>query len=137
MVGRLNPMGETTMHKMRILLIAAMLGVSSPGSADEQAIQDIYQQWLEFVAKKDAAAVAGFYASDAQLLPPNSATIKGREDIQRFWEQSLQAANMQFTFQPTSVTASKNSDMAYDIGTYQYSFDGPQGRVEDKGKFVH
>jgi len=40
------------------------------------------------------------------------------------------------TFAPTSIVVASGGDMAYDIGTYNLSFDSDKGPVKDAGKYV-
>jgi ketosteroid isomerase-like protein len=40
------------------------------------------------------------------------------------------------TFEPTRIAVAQAGDVAYDIGTYSLAFDGGQGPVRDRGKYV-
>ncbi len=44
---------------------------------------------MEAVARRDAAAVAKLYTTDANLMLPGIETITGREAIQKFWQAVL------------------------------------------------
>src|SRR6476661_686754 len=59
-------------------------------SADEQAIRGEVDRWLELVKAKDAAAIAGLYAEDGAVMPPNAPIGKGREAIQKTWASIMQ-----------------------------------------------
>jgi ketosteroid isomerase-like protein len=48
----------------------------------------------------------------------------------------LQAPGATLTWTPTLIRVANAGDLAYDLGTYTFSFDGPDGKVTDTGKYV-
>ncbi len=55
----------------------------------ESVRQEIERRVQEFEAafnRGDLAALSSLYTEDATLLPPDSGTITGRAEIQRFWQ---------------------------------------------------
>jgi uncharacterized protein (TIGR02246 family) len=103
--------------------------------SEETGIRALDRQVEQAVAARDAAAVAAFYATDAQLLPPNAPMVTGQAGIRSSWEEFFRMPNLSLTFSPTRIDVSSMGDMAADVGTYQMSFDGPGGRVNDTGKY--
>ncbi len=69
-------------------------------------------------------------------MPPNAPRVDGRGAIRGAWAGMLQLPNVSLTFAPTDIVIAEAGDMAYDIGTYNLGLDGPDGRIEDKGKYV-
>jgi uncharacterized protein (TIGR02246 family) len=70
-----------------VLLIFAAV----PAMAQSKtAIQKLEDQWGAAFNKGDAAAVAAMYAEDAYVLPAGAPMVKGRADIQNFWNQAMQ-----------------------------------------------
>ncbi len=104
--------------------------------AEEQAIRDIGRRWLQAAGAKDLNTIAEIYAMDAQFMAPNSPAASGRAAIRAGWEQMLNLPNSALTFEPTSITVAQSGDLASEIGTYRLSFDSPQGRVDDEGRYV-
>lgn len=49
---------------------------------------------------------------------------------------SLIPPGVSLTFGPTFIEASSSGDLAYEIGTYQLSFEKGGQRVDDRGKYV-
>lgn len=103
--------------------------------AEESTIRGLDRQVEQAVAARDAAAVAAFYAADAQLLPPNAPMVTGQPAIQAAWAEFFKAPNLKLTFSPTRIDVSSMGDMAADVGPYQMSFDGPSGPVNETGKY--
>jgi uncharacterized protein (TIGR02246 family) len=132
---------------MRIGMVAALsfaLGLGIMGTpcsaqiaaADEQQIRELEQQWVAAVAKKDLAAIAGFYADDGAVMPPGAPIAEGREAISKAWSGFLGLKNFALTFAPTKVVVASGRDLAYSLGTYALSYDGDKGPVRDNGKYV-
>lgn len=83
-------------------------------------------------AAQDAASVAGFYTSDAQLLPPNADFVTGQEAIRTFWQGVMDAGVAGATL--TTVEAMGTDDMAVEIGRYELS--AGDGTSIDEGKYI-
>ena len=101
----------------------------------EQAIRKLDQDFLAAIAAKDSTAVANFYAEDAVLLPPNTPSVTGRDGARAFWGMVVQDPNLSFSFEPTRILVAQAGDMAVDVGTYRIRTTGPNGPIEDVGKY--
>ncbi len=77
-----------------------------------------------------------FYADDGAFLPPGAPIAEGRQAIAAAWGRFYKLANFELTFAPTRITIAQSGDVAFEVGTYSLAFDGDQGRVQDKGKYV-
>ncbi|MGX9431803.1 MULTISPECIES: YybH family protein [Bradyrhizobium] len=115
---------------------AAALPVRADLSADEQKIRELGQKWDAAVRAKDAVACAGFYASDGAMLNANAPLARGTVAITAAWQRLLSMRNVNLTFASTQLIVSNDGDMAYDVGTYELSFDDNKGMVKDVGKYV-
>ena len=105
-------------------------------AAEEQTIRDLDRRWVEAVGSIDTMSIANVFAADGYFMPPNAPRIDGRDAIRSAWAVSLQGPNVSLTFRPTEIVVAQSADMAYDIGTYNLAMDGPEGRIEDEGKYV-
>jgi uncharacterized protein (TIGR02246 family) len=104
--------------------------------AAEARIRELDEQWVAAVAAKDTAAIVNVYASDGRFMVPNAPAASGADAIRSTWVGLLGLPNLSLTFEPTSIHVSDDATMAYDVGTYQLAYDGPNGRVEDNGKYL-
>jgi ketosteroid isomerase-like protein len=85
----------------------------------------------------EAASMAQGYLSDANLLPPNSPAVEGREAIQRFWAGLLDTYKVKFVVSADEIEG--RGDLAYARG--HYLFDAtPKATggapLHDEGKYV-
>src|SRR5437762_12592312 len=84
---------------------------------------------------KDAAAIGRIYAEDATLLPQGSPAIKGRANIQAFWQSFFNAGASDAKLRVVEVEVS--GDTAYEIGAFDANLPVPQGgTARTTGKYV-
>jgi uncharacterized protein (TIGR02246 family) len=82
-----------------------------------------------------AAGVAAHYTSDAQILPPGSSSVAGRQKIQEFWQGFIDAKVADLII--TSVEVEESGNQAVDIGTLSASAPGEgDSRVQLAGKYI-
>ena len=69
------------------LTMAACAGPAEKGfvQADANTIRQRTQEFKTAFNTKDAVKVATFYPGEGVLMPPNAPTIRGREEIQKFY----------------------------------------------------
>src|SRR5262249_38184724 len=114
------------MNYQGTIRLAVILGLVSGtwGGARAYAADDDFQaavaanvkQFMNAVAKGDAAAVADIYASDAVILVPNHEMVKGREAIEKFWAEYLHSGIKSVELK--TLEAASSGNMGYELGTY-------------------
>jgi len=132
---------------MRRLLLSALLMISmtplAPGQGVQKsanmsvrkAIETTNKRFIEVFNKGDAVAVAGMYTSDARVLPPNSQTIEGRENIQTFWQEFITMGVKIVELETVQVEA--RGDTAYELGQYTLTIPQAGGQtIRDQGKYL-
>jgi uncharacterized protein (TIGR02246 family) len=106
-------------------------------TADERAIREADAEWSKAAAAKDAVAYVSFCADDALSLPPNAPMLTGKESIRKGLSEEMANPGFALSFQSGKVEASRGGDLAYEVGTYQHTFNDPKGKpVTDRGKYV-
>jgi uncharacterized protein (TIGR02246 family) len=85
------------------------------------------------LAKRDAAAIADLYSVDAMVLPPRQDSLRGRDEIRKFWQAYL-AGGGDAEMTTATVEVEGRGDTAYEVGTYVVS--GKAGKILDHGKFI-
>lgn len=89
----------------------------------------------DFVAafgRGDAASAAAVYTQDAQVLPPNSDVLTGREAIQAFWQGAMDMGVKAVTLETVEVDGA--GDALYEVG--RFALKGVEGQEIDAGKYV-
>jgi uncharacterized protein (TIGR02246 family) len=113
-----------------------MSTTSVDAQAEARAIRDTIGRWIGTIDSKDAAGAASFYAEDGVFMVPNAPPARGRDAIRAAWSGLLQAPNVSLRVESATIEVAQAGDMAYELGTYRLGMDGPQGRIEDDGKYV-
>jgi len=86
--------------------------------------------------RKDARAIADGFVADGSILVPNQPIARGHAAITNAWSGLIGLPGIEIHWGSTFVEAAASGELAYEVGTYRLSFDGPAGRVEDRGKYV-
>ncbi len=124
------------------LLVLAISGCTPQvdTAAEQAAIEQATRDWLEVTNQPGEAGADGyasFVTEDAVLLPPNGARVDGRDAVRALILSYTQAEEFSITWEATRVEVSAAGDLAYSMGTYEYSLKGAEGDpVSDKGKSV-
>ena len=80
----------------------------------------------------NAAEIAAFYGDDAVMLPPNSAVIRGRAEIQKFWQDFINSGAKELALTTTDVVAA--GTLASETGTAHVK--DAAAKVLDEAKYV-
>jgi ketosteroid isomerase-like protein len=115
--------------------IVLVLALASSGCAASHATQDVKAELLRTDAEWEKAASEGrdvdrivsYWSDDATVMPPNSPPLVGKKAIREFVAESLHVPGFKVSWETTNVVVASGGDMAYTIGTNQFSFDGEDG----------
>lgn len=125
-----------------VLLTATLAcGGSSPeplSQAERDSLREADRQMQESVAQGDWDAVAGHYAEDAYLDPPEATPVQGREEIRNYFVSTL-AAVSEFELEPLYVDG--EGDLAYVRGRWSLAAEVPDAggdtsTVRDGGSYL-
>ena len=115
------------------LVIAFVVGLIAPASAQKAEIEAVNAKWTEFFGKGDFAAIASLYTTDAIAFPPGSAMVQGRAAIEAMWKgMAEQVSDPKLTtldVKPLGPTAAR------EIGTFSLKTKAPP-QQEVTGKYV-
>ena len=108
----------------------------SPTVADHKAeIRALIESWEKAAAAKDARAVAALYAENATLLPPGMPAMKGRQNIQTFWQGFFDAGASDARLQSVEIRGAE--PFVYEIGEYRAMMPQPTGgTAPGHGKYL-
>lgn len=124
-------------HTAAVVLVGVAVCACQPPQAEPPTdvtveIRTADDQFSAAFAVQDAAALANLYTAQAQLLPPNSDFIVGREAIETFWQGVMDAGVAEATL--TIQEAMGTDSMAVEVGRYEMST--ADGSTIDEGKFI-
>ena len=115
------------------LVIAFVVGLIVPASAQKAEIEAVNAKWIEFFNKGDFAGVASLYANDATAFPPGSAMVQGGAAIGAMWKSMAEKVSdpklTTLDVKPLGPSAAR------EIGTFSLKTKGPTPQ-EVTGKYV-
>ena len=115
------------------LVIAFVVGLIVPASAQKAEIEAVNAKWIEFFNKGDFAGVASLYANDATAFPPGSAMVQGGAAIGAMWKSMAEKVGdpklTTLDVKPLGPSAAR------EIGTFSLNTKGPTPQ-EVTGKYV-
>ena len=123
------------MNRTLLVLVMLMAGVSASlgqtkASSIRSEIEAASRGFAETLSKGEAAKIAGTYAEDARVLPPNGPAIQTRQKIQEFWQGFIDSKS-KLSLSTSDVEA--QGKVAIEVGTWEMvSADNKR----DTGKFV-
>lgn len=108
----------------------------SPTVVDHQTeIRALIEGWEKAAASKDARAVGAFYADNATLLPPGLPAIKGRQNIETFWQGFFDAGASDARLKSVEIRGAE--PFVYEIGEYSAMMPQPTGgTAAGNGKYL-
>lgn len=129
------------------VLLASLLVLATSGcapqvdtAAEQAAIQQTERDWVQAPNKpgeEGANGYVSFVTEDAVWLPPNGPRVDGRDAVRALILAYTKAEGFSITWKASRVEVSAAGDLAYSMGTYEYSLKDAEGNpVSDKGKWV-
>jgi uncharacterized protein (TIGR02246 family) len=106
-------------------------------AAEEARIRALDAEWSKAAQGKDVEKAIGYYADDGVMLAPGAPAARGKQAIEKAWTAMLSPAGNALSFQPTSIEVARGGDLAYDLGTYELTMAGKNGKAQTmKGVYV-
>ena len=103
--------------------------------AEEREIRDTVERWFEAETRKDVEATMGFMAEDVVLQAPNMAQIDGRKAATDFFRTFFDVL-VSVDGSAAKVEVSEAGDFAYGLGPNRTVIAGPDGSMEERGKWL-
>jgi uncharacterized protein (TIGR02246 family) len=118
-----------------VLLAAIMLVfglVLAQDQDDEEAVDDLRQEWVDLYNEGDVAGVAELYAEDAVLYYADGTVHEGRDAIQEVLQSAIDAG---FTgISGEAIETEVVNDTAYQVGSYAFMDD--EGETVSEGYYL-
>jgi ketosteroid isomerase-like protein len=126
------------MMRIGAIATAAVLGVAlvgAQGAKTDPALSKIAADFGAAVTAGNAARTAMFYTADATFMPPNEAAVKGRKNIQAWFQKQIDAGAGNLKLSPMESRIA--GDLAFEAGSYTFSVKPKTGAaITDTGKYI-
>ncbi|MFN2104805.1 MAG: YybH family protein [Candidatus Promineifilaceae bacterium] len=101
-------------------------------TALHDAILEANAELMSRFRSGDTAGIGELYTENGQIMPPNSASMAGREDIRAFWQSLWDSGVREIRLNEGDVEGC--DDMAAEVSTFELV--GKDGRTIDRGKYI-
>jgi ketosteroid isomerase-like protein len=114
-----------------LVLVAEATAVSAAEDV-RAAIEVVNRAFCAAMSRNDAAAIVALYTSAAEVLPPGSDAVRGREAIRKIFQAGMDAGQKELTL--TTLEVEAHGDTADEVGTWTAK--GKDGMLLDSGKYI-
>ncbi len=129
------------LRRMRLALAVVVLagGACAPTmmnqASEEQTIRGLENDWQRAIVARDVDRIVSLHAPDAIAMTANSPLASGSSEIRAAYNGLVNTPGLSLTWAPTKIDV-VSPTVANEIGTYTLAYDGPQGRVTDRGNYT-
>jgi len=125
--------------RFAIVLGALTLGACAPAmvnrASEEQTIRSLGSDWQRAIATRDVDRIVALHATDAVSMMSNMPAASGSSAIRAAYAGFVNTPGLSITWTPTRIDVASPT-VATEAGSYMMSYDGPQGRVTDRGNYT-
>ena len=123
-----------------LILSAFACQPADTSASAKQAIDAANAQWPRLTSTGHADSIAEFYAEDAGLMPPNMATIRGKEAVRAFFA-TINTIDPRPTLTLRAETVVATGVVAVETGRWHWAFPAgatlpPGTPAVDSGKYI-
>lgn len=128
-------------HCLPLIIVAAFACQPADTSASaKQAIDAANAQWPRLTSTGHADSIAEFYAADGLIMPPNMASVKGKDGIKAFFA-TMNSMEPKGTITLRAVTVVGTGSVAVETGRWNWTYAAgsklPPGMpTADSGKYI-
>jgi len=129
-------------HTYLTVLLAGTLACqpADTSASAKQAIDAANAQWARLTGSGHADSLAEFYAADATIMPPNMATLKGKDAIRGFFA-TLNSIDPHPSIALRGETVLGSGALAVETGRWNWTFPAgaklpPGMAAADSGKYI-
>lgn len=106
-------------------------------AAEKEAVLKVLEMVVDAEKRQDADAAVKFFTDDVIVQSPDMPQIQGTQALYDLYTEFMfKMPYTSFDSKSTETIVSPSGDMAYDVGWNLFIFEGPNGNIEVKGKYL-
>jgi len=102
--------------------------------AEKKAIKKLIDVTFKAENEHDEKTLLDFYADDVIAIGPNMPAFQGKDKMKELYKEMLPTI-VSIEGRSKHIEVSQSGDMAWDWGSNEAVYKGPDGNFEDKGKY--
>ena len=92
------------------------------------------EDWFAVETRRDMEASLAFMSSDVVIHTEGAPAIVGLEAARSLYEEFFKIPFVELEFLPRDINIAESSEVAYDIGPFNFVFDGDDGQFRTPAK---
>ncbi|TET19099.1 MAG: nuclear transport factor 2 family protein [Candidatus Aminicenantes bacterium] len=105
-------------------------------AAEKEAVLKVLEMTADAEKRQDADAAVKFFTDDVIVQAPDVPQIQGTQALHDLYTGFMfKMGYASFDSKSTETIVSPSGDMAYDVGWNLFVFEGPEGKIEVRGKY--
>ena len=105
-------------------------------AAEKEAVLKVLEMNADAEKRQDADAAVKFFTDDVIVQAPDVPQIQGTQALHDLYTGFMfKMGYASFDSKSTETIVSPSGDMAYDVGWNLFVFEGPEGKIEVRGKY--
>ena len=131
----------TDVRRMRVAIALGMLTIGACTQAtlnkasEEQAIREAGLEWQRAIAAKDVDRILAVHAPDVTIMAGGAPLASGIAAVRPGYAMMVGLPGYQVSWTPTRIDVASPT-VATETGTYVESYDGPNGKINDRGNYT-
>jgi ketosteroid isomerase-like protein len=97
-------------------------------------ISSITEEWFAAETRRDMEASLSFMSSDVVIHTEGAPPIVGREAARSLYEEFFKIPFVELECLPREIKIAESGEMAYDVGPFNFVFDGDNGPMRTPAK---
>jgi uncharacterized protein (TIGR02246 family) len=130
---------KRTQMQLAVALGVIALGGCAPATVnqatDAQTIRSLGNDWQRAIAARDVDRIVALHAPNAISMSSNMPAAIGSTAIRAAYAGLVNLPGVSLAWVPTNIEV-VSPTVANEYGTYTMSFDGPQGKINDRGNYT-
>lgn len=105
------------------------------GQAETASINEVIAEFIAAYNAKDATKVSLLFTDGGAVMPPNSSTVRGTENVRIHYTKRFDQGASDLSLEPQTIAGS--GGLAFASGDYRLNMAPPGGEAQrDRGKFI-
>ena len=102
--------------------------VPSDDAGGRAALREAAEAYHAAASVKDRAAVLGFYADDAMMVPPGAERVQGIAEVRNYRFGCIENPSVETRFETVNVEISSSGDVGWTLAIVEVTFQDSDGQ---------
>jgi ketosteroid isomerase-like protein len=97
--------------------------------AEQEELMKLSREWAKAAQGTDTEKILSYWAEDALLIPPDQASLRGHEQLEKMLEGASGIPGFEVNWEPKEAYVSKSGELGYVIAHKYFKFPDATGKI--------